>query len=79
MPSASSLFLLFSISENPLLKIFSELQENLRGIFIRQGVRDKRATWGATQGPGASPAPWRSARPPLDAYKFLVALKIKGR
>ena len=56
MPSDSSLFLLFSISENPLLEIFSELHENLREIFIRQeGAKDQRATWGSTQGPGATP------------------------
>ena len=93
MPSASFLFLLFSISENPLLEIFSELDQNLRGIFIRQdGARDQRAALGASQGPRATPGRrltstrgWDPPLPhggrlgPLDAYKFLFALKMKGQ
>ena len=83
MPNASSLFLLFSISENALLEIFSELHENLRGIFIRQdGVRDQRATPGRgptrTRGWG-SPRPLEVAFSPLDAYKFLFSLILTGR
>ena len=55
MPSASFLFLLFSISEKLLLEIILELHENLRGIFIRQMEDiDQRAAWGATHRPGAT-------------------------
>ena len=56
MPSANSLFMLFSISEKLLQEIFSELDTNLQGFFIRQKeAGDRRATWGGTQGLGATP------------------------
>ena len=93
MPSASSLFLLFSIAENLLLEIFSELDENLRGIFIRQDdVKNQRTAWGAPRGQGQplAAAPWGpvgGTRPgtlgilsaPHDAYKYLFDLKLLGR
>ena len=91
MPSASSLFFLFSILENLLLEIFSELDEILRRMFIRQREDlDQRGPGGATQGrtPAATPPglvartrPWSWWVPsaPLDAYKLLFALKTKGR
>ena len=93
MPSASSLFLLFSISEKLLLEIFSELDNNLRGFFMRQKeAEDQRAAWGGTQGPGRplAAAPQGTAcgtRPgalgtvsaPLDAYKITKTLKRLGR
>ena len=89
MPSASSLFLLFSISENLLLEIFSELEETLRRIFIRQKEDlDQRGPGGGTQGPGTTPSHdstcTRGQDPPLvlvgplgplDTYKLLIALK----
>ena len=92
MASASSL-LLFSISENLLLKIFSELDDILQRIYIRQREDlDQRGPGGATQGPGATPShghplthgqdpPLVLVGPldPLDAYKLLFALKTKGR
>ena len=49
-------FWLFSISENQLLEIFSQLDETLRRIFIRQKEDlDERGAGGATQGLGATP------------------------
>ena len=62
MPSASFPFLLSFCFRNLLLEIFSELDQNLRGLFLRQdedGVR--RAASEATQGRGA-PVP----RPKVD-------------
>ena len=57
MRSASSLFLLFSISEILLLQIFSEFKETLRRFFIRRKEDlDQRGAGGATQGPGATPS-----------------------
>ena len=93
MPSASSLFLLFSVSENLLVEIFSELHENLRGIFIRKKEDfDQRATWGPPKGQGrplaaappgpaggALPCPMEVASAPLDPYKLLFALILLGR
>ena len=93
MPSVSSLFLLFSILENLLPKIFLGLDENLRGIFIRQeGVRDQRAAWGAPRGQGdplaaaplghagrARPCPLEVALAPLDAHKYLINLILMAR
>ena len=83
MPSASSCFLLFLHFRKSLKEIFLELDENLRRLFLRQDeYRDRRATWGATQGPqagacrgpldpweGAAPAPWAPPRPPLMPIK----------
>ena len=85
MPSVSFLFLLFSISEN-LLKIFSELDEILRGIFIRQDEElDQRVAWGPPRGQGdpwsrphrdlwvgPAPALWWSPRPPLTPINTLL-------
>ena len=57
MPSVSFLFLLFSISENLFLETFSELDENLRRIFICQREDlDQRGPRGVTQGPGTTPS-----------------------
>ena len=53
MPSASSLFLLFSISEKLLLEIFSELDDNLRRFLMRQKeAGDQREAWGEPRGQG---------------------------
>ena len=61
MPTASSLFLLFSISEKLLLEIFSELDDNLRGFFMRRKeAEDQRVAWAATQGPGVTPGRGRT-------------------
>ena len=73
-----SCFCCFCISENLLLEIFSELDENLQGIFNRRKTpEDQRAALGATHragtascrdplGPhvGPAPAPGGSPRPP---------------
>ena len=89
LPSASSLFLLFSISENLHLEIFLELDETLRRIFIRQKEDlDQRGPGGATQGPGATPShgqrwscgwdlPLCLGHPldPSDAYEITLTLK----
>ena len=49
LPSTSSLFLLFLYFRNLLLKIFSELDETLRGLFLRQDeARDRRGALEAT-------------------------------
>ena len=89
MPSASFLFLLFLYFRNLLLKIFSELEENLRGIFTRRKAPGhQRGAWGPTTGQGQPPAlpPWTvgGTRPcswwvpsaPSDAYKFTLNLKM---
>ena len=80
---------MFCISENPLEENSSELEENLRRIFLRHDVAgDQRATWGATQGPGVTMArdqgPTHGWDPPLplghllspsDDYKITINLK----
>ena len=77
MPSANSLFLLFSISENPLLEIFSKLHENLRRIFIRQKEDfDQRAAWGTT--PGRGPTSGRGWGSPL-AYGWPLQVPFGPR
>ena len=92
MPSASSLFLLFSIPENLLLQIFSELDETFWRFFIRRDKDlDQRGAGGATQGPGATPGrglrwgrgwdpplPLDTASASLDAYKISFDLKRQG-
>ena len=92
MPSVSSLFLLFSISENLLLEIFSELDETFWRFFIRQDKDlDQRGAGGATQGTGVTPSRslrwghrWDPPLPPgrrlasLDAYKIPFDLKCQG-
>ena len=92
MPSASSLFLLFLYFRKSLLEIFSELDENLRGIFMRRNTPPcRRATWGPLRGQGRPPAvaPLGGAggtRPchlgtssaPSDAYKIPLNLKTSG-
>ena len=84
---------MFSISENLLLKIFSELDDILRRIFIRQWEDlDQRDLEGPPRGQGrrpglgptwtrgwARPCPLGAASAPLDSYKLLFALKMKGR
>ena len=83
MPSASSLFSLSFCFRNLLLEIFSELDQNLRGLFLRQdedGVQ--RAALEATHrveeppaaaqgGPtgGAVPARGAPPRPPPTPIK----------
>ena len=89
-----SCFCCFCISENLLLKIFSELDENLRRIFIRRKAPgDQRATWGgalAGQGRpsvmalgqpagGTCPCPVGTPSAPSDAYKITLTLKTSGR
>ena len=84
MPSASALFLVFLYFRNLLLEIFSELDENLRGLFLRQdedGVRraaseaTHRAKAGCYRGlggdPRVGPAPTRGPppRPPPTPIK----------
>ena len=93
MPSASSLFLLSFCFRNLLLEIFSELDENLRGLFLRQdedGVRraaleaTHRAHAGASRdlgGPvgGARPFPVGTSSAPSDSYKITINLKTSRR
>ena len=83
-----SCFCCFCISENLLLEIFSELDENLRRIFIRRKAPgDQRATWGATHRPGAAsgrgptwtrgwgrPCPLCTLLAPSDAYNITLNL-----
>ena len=79
MPSASSLFLLSFCFRNLFLEIFSELDQNLWGLFLRQhedGVRTtaSEATHRAEAPPAAAlggPAPARGAppRPPPTPIK----------
>ena len=92
MPSASSLFVLFSISENSLLEIFSELHENIRGIFIRQDEElDQRVAWEPPRGQGdpwsrphrdlwvgPAPALWWSPRPPLTPINTYLPQFYQG-
>ena len=89
MPSASSLFLLSFCFRNLLLEIFSELAENLLGIFIchdevpvrrRAGGEAHRAEAppAVAQGEpigGARPCPWDLTSTPSDGYKLLSDLK----
>ena len=93
MPSASSLFLLPFCFRNLLLEIFSELDQNLWGLFLRQdedGVR--RAASEATHrveappaaalgGPvgGTRPCPWGASSASSDAYKITIDLKTSRR
>ena len=88
-----SCFCCFCISENLLLEIFSELDENLRGIFTRRKAPGhQRGAWGghpqarggAAAAPprpagGARPCPLGTASAPYDAYKIPLTLKMRGR
>ena len=89
MPSASSLFLLSFCFRNLLLQIFSELDQNLRGLFLRQDEDgDRRAASEAAHradappaaaqgGPtgGARPCPWGTSSAPSDADRITIDLK----
>ena len=78
MPNASPLFLLFSISEKLLHEIFSELDNNLQGFFIRRKeAGDRSVAWGATQGPmaGCGRGPTCTRRWDPDAHKYRGSLK----
>ena len=93
MPSTSFLFLLSFCFRNLLLEIFSELDQNLRGLFLRQdedGVQ--RAASEATHMAEAPPAaalggpaggtrlcPWGTSSAPSDAYKITIDLKTSRR
>ena len=93
MPSASFLFLLFLYFRNLLLEIFSELDQKLRGLFLRQdkdGVRRaasevthraQAATIRGLRGPigGTRPCPWATSSAPSDAYKIRNNQKISGQ
>ena len=75
-----SCFCCFCISENLLLEIFSELDENFRGIFIQwKAPGHQRGAWGATHRPGAAPCrDPRAARgwdPPLPCGHPLGPLR----
>ena len=80
-------FFCFCISENLLLEIFSELDENLREIFTRRKAPGhQRGAWGPPTGQGRPPAaaqghqrvgPPSSA--PSDAYKIPLNLKTSER
>ena len=83
----------FSISENLLLKIFSELDENLRGIlFDGRHLETKGRPGGPPTGQGCPPAaapgppaggtrpcPWGTPSAPSDAYKITLNLKTSKR
>ena len=93
MSSASFLFLLFLYFRNFTFGIFSELDENLRELFLRQdedGVQ--RAAWGATHRARATPSrdqrwahgwdppcSWQVPSAPSDAYKITINLKTSRR
>ena len=94
MPSASFLLLLFLYFRKFTSgKIFSELDGNLRRIFIqRKAPGDQRETWGATHWPGAAtcrdlgptrgwdpPCPMGTPSAPSDAYKITLTLKTPRR
>ena len=71
MTSASSLFLLFLYFRKSILEIFSELDENLREIFMRNKTPPhQKATWGATQGPGTAPCRGPTRRREWDLMEY---------
>ena len=92
-PVPVSCFCYFCISENLLLEIFSELDENLRELFLRQdedGVQ--RAASEAPHRPGEAPCrgprataggtrpcPVGTPSAPSDAYKITLTLKTSRR
>ena len=93
MPSASSLFLLFSILEKLLLKIFLELDETFWRFFIQQDTDvDQRESGGATPRAeaatgaswahptgGARLCPWGISSASPNAYKLPLTIKMSRR